>query len=179
MPPSPYLAGGGASLQVSADLAVRWATGPARHEAGTPNLLGAVALATACEILSEVDHSVEQTLVARLREGLAELPTVEELRLFDPTAPRVGIVSFTVPGVDPVELATALGRHHGIGVRAGLFCAHPLTRRLISEASARLDPHAEPPANALRASIGIGTRAEHVDRLLDVLATLPTRGRAG
>jgi selenocysteine lyase/cysteine desulfurase len=176
----PYLAGGGASAAVSANpdvdpaggrtpLDVTWADGPARHEAGTPNLLGAVALATACRELSAADRSGEHALVTRLRDGIAALPNVEELRLFDATAPRVGIVSFAVPGVDAVALAETLGRDHGIGVRAGLFCAHPLTRRLLREATDRLDPGREAPVHALRASVGIGTTPEHIDRLLNAL----------
>ncbi|WP_238015544.1 aminotransferase class V-fold PLP-dependent enzyme [Dactylosporangium sp. AC04546] len=163
----PYLAGGGASANVAFDGTVRWATGPARHEAGTPNLLGAVALATALRALQEGSH--EQALVTRLRAGLASLPHVEELRLFGPEAPRVGIVSFAVLGEDPGDLAVRLGRDHGIGVRTGLFCAHPLTRRLLAEAAARLGTETVP-AQAVRASLGLGTTPEHVDRLLTALA---------
>ncbi|MET7421394.1 aminotransferase class V-fold PLP-dependent enzyme [Dactylosporangium sp. NPDC005555] len=165
----PYLAGGGASAHVDDDAGVRWATGPARHEAGTPNLLGAVAIAAACRELAGADHPAERALVARLRAGLAELPHVEELRLFGPEAQRVGIVSFAVLGEDPGELATRLGRDHGIGVRTGLFCAHPLTRRLLAEATARLDPSAQAPAQAVRASFGLGTTQAHIDRLLAAL----------
>ncbi|PRY21623.1 aminotransferase class V-fold PLP-dependent enzyme [Pseudosporangium ferrugineum] len=163
----PYLAGGGATAEVAADFAVRWHDGPARHEAGTPNLIGAVALATALRALAGADLHAEHRLVARLRDGIAALPHVEELRLFAADAPRVGIVSFAVPGADPDELSTTLGRDHAIGVRTGLFCAHPLTRRLLREAADRLG--ATPPGAALRASVGIGTREEHVDRLLAVL----------
>ncbi|MEV8503845.1 aminotransferase class V-fold PLP-dependent enzyme [Actinoplanes sp. NPDC051475] len=166
----PYLAGGGATAGVSADFAVRWHDGPARHEAGTPNLVGAVALATACRALADADLSAEDHLLDRLRAGIAALPHAEELRLFDAAAPRVGIVSFAVLGRDPDELSTTLGRDHAIGVRTGLFCAHPLTRRLLHEAAGRLDPAAEAPGAAIRASLGLGTREEHVDRLLGVLA---------
>jgi len=165
----PYLAGGGATANVSERFDVRWHTGPARHEAGTPNLLGAVALAAACRTLANVRHDEEQALLARLRAAIATLPHVEELRLFDAAAPRVGIVSFAVLGAEPGELGAALGREHGIGVRVGLFCAHPLTRRLVREAAARLDPAAPPPGAAIRASFGIGTSERHVDRLIDFL----------
>ncbi|MCA2217612.1 aminotransferase class V-fold PLP-dependent enzyme [Jidongwangia harbinensis] len=168
----PYLAGGGATAAVSAGFDVRWHTGPARHEAGTPNLLGAVALAAACRALRGADLTAEHHLVDRLRRGLAALPHVTELRLFGADADRVGIVSFAVLGTDPDRLGTALGRDHGIGVRVGLFCAHPLTRRLLREATARLDPAATPPGSAVRASVGIGTRPEHVDRLLSCLVAL-------
>jgi selenocysteine lyase/cysteine desulfurase len=165
----PYLAGGGATANVSEQLAVSWHTGPARHEAGTPNLLGAVALAAACEALATADNSEEQALVTRLRAAIAARPDAEELRLFDADAPRVGIVSFVLLGAEPDEAGAALGHEHGIGVRVGLFCAHPLTRRLIREAADRLDPAATPPGAAIRASFGHGTRPEHVQRLIDFL----------
>jgi selenocysteine lyase/cysteine desulfurase len=172
----PYLAGGGATSHVGAAThEVRWATGPARHEGGTPNLLGAVALAAVCAALADADrvalHAGEQELLARLRCGLAALPHVVELRSFAPDAPRVGIVSFVVAGRDSAEVAVELATTHAIGVRDGLFCAHPLARRLLTEAAARSGRRDLPPT-ALRASIGLGSTAEQVDRLVAALAGL-------
>ncbi|MFU8853310.1 aminotransferase class V-fold PLP-dependent enzyme [Micromonospora sp. SL1-18] len=172
----PYLVGGGASSHVgTATHEVRWATGPARHEAGTPNLLGAVALAAVCAALAEADrdalHAREQALLTRLRDGIAALPHVVELRTFGPDAPRVGIVSFVVAGRDSTDVAAELAGTHRIGVRDGLFCAHPLARRLLAEAAARSGRRDLPPT-ALRASLGLGTTAAEVDALLTALARL-------
>ncbi|WP_422772069.1 aminotransferase class V-fold PLP-dependent enzyme [Plantactinospora sp. WMMC1484] len=172
----PYLAGGGATLGVGAATHdVRWATGPGRHEAGTPNLLGAVALAAVCTALAGADraalHAAEQALLSRLRTGLAALPDVVELRTFDADAPRVGIVSFVVAGRDSATVAADLARGWQVGLRDGLFCAHPLARRLLTEAAARSGRRDLPPT-ALRASIGLGSTAAHVDRLLTALAAL-------
>ncbi|MER7891739.1 aminotransferase class V-fold PLP-dependent enzyme [Micromonospora sp. NPDC094482] len=172
----PYLSGGGATSRVGAATHdVSWALGPARHEAGTPNLLGAVALAAVCAALADADraelHRREQRLLTRLRDGLAALPHVVELRTFGPDAPRVGIVSFVVAARDSAEVAAELARGHAIGVRDGLFCAHPLARRLLTEAAARTGRRDLPPT-ALRASIGLGSTTADVDRLLAALATL-------
>ena len=172
----PYLAGGGATAHVGpATHEVRWNSGPARHEAGTPNLLGAVALAAVCAALADADraalHAREQELLARLRDGLAALPHVVELRTFAPEAPRVGIVSFVVAGRDSAAVAAHLAGTHQIGVRDGLFCAHPLARRLLAEAATRSGRRDLPPT-ALRASIGLGSTAAEVDRLLTALAEL-------
>ncbi|WP_346119936.1 aminotransferase class V-fold PLP-dependent enzyme [Micromonospora coerulea] len=172
----PYLAGGGATGHVGAATHdVRWATGPARHEAGTPNLLGAVALAAVCAALGGADrdalHAREQRLLARLRTGLAALPHVVELRTFAPDAPRVGIVSFVVAGRNSAEVAAHLAGAHQIGVRDGLFCAHPLARRLLTEAAAR-SGRRDLPQTALRASIGLGSTVAEVDRLVAALAEL-------
>jgi selenocysteine lyase/cysteine desulfurase len=92
------------------------------------------------------------------------------LRTFAADHDRVGIVSFAVAGVAAADVSTHLARRHGIGVRDGLFCAHPLTRRLLAEASARLGRPLT--GGAVRASIGIGTTTEHVDRLLTGLRDL-------
>lgn len=171
----PYLAGGGASARVGdASHDVRWATGPARHEAGTPNLLGAVALAAVCEALEAADrdalHDREQALLKRLRDGVASIGGVAELRIFDASAERVGIVSFAVEGRESAEVAAALGRRD-IGVRDGLFCAHPLARRLLGEAAQRSGWTAAP-ATALRASIGLGTTEADVDTFVTALAEI-------
>jgi selenocysteine lyase/cysteine desulfurase len=177
----PYLAGGGATAQVTATtghdqvaLDVRWHDGPARHEAGTPNLFGAVSLAAVCTALSEADRGAleaeERRLVTRLRTGLAALPGVGELRTFGPEADRVGIVSFAVAGRSASEVSQRLGAGYDIGVRDGLFCAHPLTARLLAEAGDRTG--AELGASAVRASLGLGSTDKDVDQLLAGVAEL-------
>ncbi|WP_026212475.1 aminotransferase class V-fold PLP-dependent enzyme [Longispora albida] len=169
----PYLAGGGASAHVGdATHDIRWSTGSARHEGGTPNLLGAVALAAVCDALATADRDVveaeEESLTARLLEGIRALPYVRELTIFGPDHPRIGVVAFTVDGYASSQVAAKLATEHGIGVRDGLFCAHPLTRRLIGERAADCSG----PQTAVRASLGLGSTAEHVDRLINALRSL-------
>ncbi|WP_433463474.1 aminotransferase class V-fold PLP-dependent enzyme [Spirillospora sp. CA-128828] len=162
----PYLKGGGASASVGPT--TRWAaSAEQRHEAGSPNVLGAIALAAACETLSPAWADVaarEEALVERLRSGLAALPHVRELRLWGDRAPRVGIVSFIVDGWNARDVALTLSEEHGIGVRDGKFCAHPFVRHLLGGER-----------TAVRASVGLGTSEEHIDRLLTALAELAAR----
>lgn len=169
----PYLLGGGASSQVGAE--VRWAADPEqRHEAGTPNVLGAIALAAACETLQgswEQLAEHEARLLDRLRGGLAGLPRVRQLSLWGARHPRVGIVAFTVDGFSPRVVAERLSADHGIGVRDGKFCAHPLVRHLTGGTDASGDCGAAG-EGAVRASIGLGTTDEHIDRLIDALSAL-------
>jgi selenocysteine lyase/cysteine desulfurase len=84
----------------------------------------------------------------------------------------VGIVSFVVAGRDSAEVAAHLATRHRIGVRDGLFCAHPLARRLLTEAATRSNRRDLPPT-ALRASLGLGTTESDVNTLLTALSTLP------
>ncbi|MFD7120575.1 aminotransferase class V-fold PLP-dependent enzyme [Streptomyces sp. NPDC059922] len=187
----PYLAGGGASRKVArrADggVDVDWHTTAARHEAGSPNVIGVYAIASACKALTDAGFDAlvarEQRLVARVREGLAGVPEVRVLSLFGDDAPRVGVLSFVVEGWNSSHFAAALSAEYGIGVRDGLFCAHPLVRTLLDsdpqdpgECGA---PEAEPgerSLNAIRVSFGAGTPDEHVDRFVRAVRELVTDG---
>lgn len=135
----PYLAGGGASRKVArrADggVDVEWHDSAARHEAGSPNVIGVYSIASACKALTEAgfDSLVarEQYLIGKVRDGLAAVPEVKVLSLFGDDAPRVGVISFVVDGWNSSHFAAALSAEYGIGVRDGLFCAHPLVRTLL------------------------------------------------
>ncbi|MEU3916223.1 aminotransferase class V-fold PLP-dependent enzyme [Streptomyces sp. NPDC029721] len=187
----PYLAGGGASRKVArredGGVDVEWHTTAARHEAGSPNVIGVYSIASACRALNEAgfDQLVarEQHLVARVREGLAEVPAVRVLSLFGDDAPRVGVISFVVDGWNSSHFAAALSAEYGIGVRDGLFCAHPLVRTLLgSEPQAQGEcgaPEAAPgetSLNAIRVSFGAGTPDEHVDRFVRAVKELVADG---
>jgi selenocysteine lyase/cysteine desulfurase len=174
----PYLLGGGATADVG-DEHVTWSADPQqRHEAGTPNVLGTVALAAACEALTETgwDNLIaeEERLLAKLRAGLSAIPGIRVLGLWDDTHPRVGIVSFVAAGWTSRDLATALSDRYGIGVRDGKFCAHPFVRKLLNTPSVSNDSDdcSGGTGTAVRASIGIGTTDEHIERLLTALERL-------
>ncbi|MFI6736115.1 aminotransferase class V-fold PLP-dependent enzyme [Nonomuraea sp. NPDC050451] len=171
----PYLKGGGAVRAVGDG--TEWHDDPEpRHEAGTPNVLGAIALAAACDALTATGWTAlvreEERLIARLRSGLASIEGVRELSLWGDDHPRVGIVSFTVDGYSAREVAEVLSSEYGIGVRDGKFCAHPFVRHLLGETDGGCE---DGTASAVRASIGIGTTQEHVDRLVEALRDLVNR----
>ncbi len=168
----PCLAGAGAVRRVTLD-DEEWTTGAARHEAGTPNVLGAVALAAACAALRDAGAervaARERELTGRLSRGLADVPRVRRLSIWDGEHDRIGVVAFTVDRIRPGPLAAALSAERGVGVRDGAFCAHPLVTRLLGASTS------SPPA-ALRASVGVGTVHDDVDRFVAALKTLVTRG---
>lgn len=163
----PHLAGGGAVRAVTPTATV-WAAAPHRHEGGTPNVLGAAALAQACRTLAPVLDGAaaahERELLDRLETGLAALPGVEVLRIWPDSPDRIAVLSFVVADRPAGYVAAYLSAEHGIGLRDGKFCAHPLLQRLCRG------------GEALRASIGLGTTAEDIDRLLAALRTLVSRG---
>ncbi|KOT29027.1 cysteine desulfurase [Streptomyces caelestis] len=187
----PYLAGGGASRTVTrrADggVDVEWHEGAARHEAGSPNVIGAHAVASACKALTEAGFDAlvarEKELIRVVREGLADVPEVRFLSLFGDDAPRVGVLSFVVEGWNGSHFAAALSAEYGIGVRDGLFCAHPLVRTLLGgDPGTRGEcgaPGAAPGGksfDAVRVSFGAGTPDEHVERFVRAVRELVRDG---
>jgi selenocysteine lyase/cysteine desulfurase len=187
----PYLAGGGASKRVArraeGGVDVEWHTSAARHEAGSPNVIGAYAIASACRALTEAGFDAlvarERKLVDRVMAGLARIPQVKVVSLFGDGSPRVGVISFVVEGWNSSHFAAALSAEYGIGVRDGLFCAHPLVRILLGsdpdEPGECGAPEAEPgerSLNAIRVSFGAGTPDEHVERFLGAVAELVREG---
>jgi cysteine desulfurase / selenocysteine lyase len=112
---------------------------PARFEAGTPNVGGAIALAATADYLDTLGHdalwSYEQDLV---RYGMERLQAVEGLTLFGPrnAAERTAVFSFKLDGVHPHDVATIVDAE-GVAVRAGHHCCQPLMRRLGVPATTR------------------------------------------
>ncbi|MFJ9634901.1 aminotransferase class V-fold PLP-dependent enzyme [Streptomyces sp. NPDC101175] len=187
----PYLAGGGASRKVTrredGGVDVEWHDSAARHEAGSPNVIGAYSIASACKALTEAGFDTlvarEQYLIEKVRSGLAGIPAVKVLSLFGDDAPRVGVISFVVEGWNSSHFAAALSAEYGIGVRDGLFCAHPLVRTLLGtdpqtqgECGAPEAAPGEKSLNAIRVSFGAGTPDEHVDRFVTAVRELVTDG---
>lgn len=167
----PHLAGGGAVRAVTVD-DVRWTTGPARHEGGTPAALGALAHAAACAALQRSGwprvEAHERALLERLLDGLDAVDGVRTLEMWSRGHDRVGVVSFAVAGLDAALVAAALSAEHGIAVRDGAFCAHPLMDHL----AARDDGA----PRAVRASIGVGTHEDDVDRLVHAVRRIAGHG---
>jgi len=155
-----YLSGGGAVRKVQLR-ETAWETGAARHEGGTPNLIGAVALAEACRTLAELDETEwaehERALRERLIAGLTSIEGVRIARLWVDSEEPIGVVTFTMEDAEPGFVAAYLSAEHGVGVRDGRFCAHPLLARL------------DLPLGAIRVSVGIGTSEADIDRLVDGL----------
>jgi selenocysteine lyase/cysteine desulfurase len=168
----PYLVGGGATASVT-EAGTTWATGSGRHEGGSPNVIGAIALAAACSALAARRADIalyEHALAERLRRGLESIPRVRTHSAFGQGGDRVAVVAFTVDGVDSSLVSTALSVEYGIGVRDGKFCAHLLVDALLGDAPALT------PRTAVRASVGLANRPEHIERLVRAVAAIAASG---
>ena len=132
----PEYSGGGTVDIVTKD-EVYWAGLPDREEAGSPNVVGAVAMAVALQMLEEVGMDTVAAHEAALTiYALERLQTVPSIQLYGETDPektenRVSVIPFNLEGVPHALVAAILGYEHGIGVRSGCFCAHPYVVHLL------------------------------------------------
>lgn len=121
--------GGGGMIDRVEFTGATYAPLPARFEAGTPNIAGAVGLAAALDYVTKLGMprviAHEQLLLDRLYTGLAGIPGLHLLA--QPTL-RAAAASFTIDGHDPMSIARHLDRD-GIAVRAGHHCAQPALKR--------------------------------------------------
>ena len=128
--------GGGAMIEKVTFEETTFLDPPARFEAGTPHIVGAVGLHAAVDWVESLSldaiHAHECALVAETREALRR---IDGVTIYGPED-SAGIVSFNVDGVHPHDTATILD-DAGVAVRAGHHCAQPLMRWLGVEATAR------------------------------------------
>lgn len=161
---SPFLYGGEMVDQVERGRTT-FQEGPRRFEAGTPNAAGAVGLAAAVGYLAgqgqDEVRAAERRLTARLLAGLASLDGVRVYGNPQADADRLGVVSFTLEGTDPQDVALVLDEA-GIAIRAGTQCAQPLHRALGLQATCR-------------ASVGLYNGESDVDRFLEAVETARRR----
>jgi selenocysteine lyase/cysteine desulfurase len=178
----PFLAGGGAVDLVDLD-SVAWTDPPDREEAGSPNVLGAVALHAAIDEVTRIGWDVirrhDDAMARQLRAGLER---IGGLRLLGASAAPGGlpVATFVVDGVPHALVAARLSAEHGIGVRHGCFCAHPYLLRLLGLTPAEVDAYQQAVRSgdrrtipgAVRASTALATTGDDVDRFLEALARI-------
>lgn len=156
----PFLRGGEMIEYVTRDSAT-WAELPHKFEAGTVNANGAVGLAAAIKYIEEIglDKIAEHdnALAAYLMEQMKKIPFIHIIGNQDP-ARHCGIVTFTIDGVHPHDIASLLDTEK-IAVRAGHHCAQPLGAYLGVPATAR-------------ASMYFYNDEEEIDRFVQVLSQI-------
>lgn len=189
---APDYAGGG-TVETVTPAQVVWAPPPDRDEAGSPNVVGAVAMAAAIEELSTIGMATvaahEAELTAHALRRLALTPGLHIYGDPDPAkaSERLGVIPFAIEGLPHVLVAAILSAEFGIAVRNGSFCAQPYMRELLGLsddelARAHAELHAGDRRNLpglVRASFGLYNTLDEIDRLgsaLDVIARGAYRG---
>ncbi len=157
----PFFYGGDMVNEVSYETAT-WADVPQKFEGGTPNIAGAIGLGAAIDFIQEIGWETiqknEQELVKYLFSKLPKFVNII-------ASPRLGgvgvgehhnsIISFTIDGVHPHDIAEILNRHH-IAIRAGHHCTMPLMKHLDITGTTRV-------------SLGLYNTKEDIDKLISAL----------
>jgi cysteine desulfurase/selenocysteine lyase len=155
----PPYQGGGDMIETVGIERSTFAPLPAKFEAGTPNVAGAVGLGAALGWIEAIGREAigahEDSLVAY---AVDQLTAIEGLSVVGAPAVRAGVVSFVMDGVHPHDIGTILD-DHGVAVRGGHHCAQPLMARLGLVATAR-------------ASFAAYNTSDEVDALVEGLRTV-------
>ena len=151
--------GGGNMIKDVTFAHTTYAGPPAKFEAGTPNIADAIGLGAALDYVTALGR---ERLAAYEHELLhyatGRLTAIDGLRLVGTARDKVGVLSFVLPGIDPIEIGKALDRE-GLAVRAGHHCAQPSLRRYGLEAT-------------VRPSLAFYNTHGEIDRLADAVAAI-------
>jgi selenocysteine lyase/cysteine desulfurase len=179
----PYVPGGGTVLFVSENDYI-YASSPDRHQGGTPNIAGAIALAESLNFLTKAglqnirEHEIELTTYA-----LEKLKTVQGIKLLGdiPAENRLGVITFNIEGISNGLVADILNHEAAIATRNGRFCAHPYLSFLLGRndseeiikklrAGEKFDI-----GGAVRISFGIFNTGSEVDDVVENLKMIAER----
>jgi cysteine desulfurase/selenocysteine lyase len=177
---------GGGTVEIVTLEDVVWAGPPDRDEAGSPNTVGAVALAAAIHTLQEIGMSEVARHEAQLTAyALQQLQTVPGIEIFGDRDParaisRLGVIPFRMQAMSHFKVAAILGQEFGIGVRSGCFCAHPYILHLLSLSQEQAqevrqqmlagDKREMP--GLVRASFGLYNTVQEIDVLTEALTSI-------
>ncbi len=122
---------GGGTVSLVNQEQILWADLPDREEAGSPNVIGAIALADTLRYLQILGMkrmtAYEDDLTGYALDALA---SVSGLTIYG-SRPRVGVISFNLAAIPHSQLGSILCHEGGFGLRSGCFCAQAYVRKLL------------------------------------------------
>ena len=182
---------GGGTVEIVTLDEVFWTGLPDKEEVGSPNVVGAVALAEAIKILKEMGMDAITTHEKRLTQyAIKKLRLIKDIIIYgnqDYDEDRLGVIPFNLNGFHHALTSTILSYEAGIGVRHGCFCAHPYVTRLLGvteeeskkfrdELKRRNKAHLP---GAVRVSFGFYNTEEEIDQLIVALDKISRREYKG
>lgn len=176
---APDYSGGGTVRSVTHDTVI-WNDPPDRDEAGSPNVMGVVALISAIKILSSIGmnkiEDYEKSLIEYTVEKLRDIRGIEIYGDSENFDDKVGLISFNIKGIPHQLVATALSNEAGIAVRSGCFCAQPYIQKLLNlsnkEVQKYINSDSKVRPGLVRISFGLYNTTDEVDILIDALDTI-------
>jgi len=173
---------GGGDVKLVTHRSIYWEEPPAKDEAGSPNVIGVIALTAAIKTMQNIGldriEAHENDLTNYAMDRLKYLPDIELYTHSQMDKRKVGIIPFNIRGVHHELTAKILAGEDGIAVRHGLFCAHPYTERLLKITPEEVDYAAndsdKPFPGLVRASFGLYNNSLEVDRFIIALQKIIT-----
>ena len=167
----PYVLGGSAPRLVTHQR-VAWHQPPAKDEAGSPNLMGIVAMLESIKTFNKLGIENIDEYENKLHEyAYNKIKNVPGIILYnDSGEDTISIIVFNIDGIPHQVLSDILSSEFGISVRDGLFCAHPYCEKLLGYTAMDMnyffDHPKAPLPGMVRASIGMYNTYEEIDRFL-------------
>jgi selenocysteine lyase/cysteine desulfurase len=174
--------GGGTAETVTHDWVV-WEKPPHKEEAGSPNVMGVVALVAAIKTLtalgmSSIDH-YERQLTDYANSKLKLIPGIALYSQTVSGEPRIGVIPFNLKGIEHERVATILSNQAGIAVRTGCFCTQPYIQRLLSIPPKQMEFYRRnadaPRPGIVRISFGLYNDFAEIDILTQLLGKIAKR----
>lgn len=168
---------GGGTVDLVTHDHIRWAAAPDRDEAGTPNLMGVVALVEAIKTINNIGMCNIESHEKRLTDyTLERLKCVPDLHLYgnpDNSKDRLGIIAFNIKDMYHKVVATILSNEFGIAVRSGCFCAQPYVQKLLDVPRKDIKKHIKHESalrpGMVRISFGLYNTIDEIEVLVKAL----------
>ncbi|NFV70862.1 aminotransferase class V-fold PLP-dependent enzyme, partial [Clostridium botulinum] len=173
---NPDYKGGGTVNVVTKDY-VLWTDPPEKDEAGTPNVMGVVALVEAINSITRIGMKnievYEQNIFKYAFRNISQIPDIKIYSCADINYPRVAIIPFNINGMHHSITAEILSKEFGIAVRSGCFCAQPYVQQILNIPKEEIGSYADKPMSErpgmVRLSFGMYNDIYEIDFLVMAL----------
>lgn len=171
----PEFVGGGTVSIVTPDFVI-WENPPNKEEAGTPNIMGVVALMASIKNLRDIGmeniHEYEELLTNYTLEKIKNIPNIN-LYCDKTINNRVSIIPFNIEGIHHEIVAKILASEGGIAVRSGCFCAQPYIQKLLKIDPKDIEKYKDdltlPRPGMVRVSFGLYNNFEEINIFIELL----------
>ncbi len=165
---------GGGTVKIVTPQYVMWDDVPYKEEAGTPNIMGVIALDAALKTLKKLGmQHLEKMELDLTQYALNKLNKIKDVIIYGNSKnciDRIGIITFNIKGIHHSIVANALSKEAGISVRSGCFCAQPYVQKLLRLSLKDMDAHRRNPnlphPGMVRISFGLYNEISEVDKCI-------------
>jgi len=172
---------GGGTVDIVTHDYIKWLRSPHKEEAGSPNVVGVIALATAIETLNSIGmnnvEAYENHLTQYALRGLSLIPDIKIYCDSKESDTRIGTISFNINGINHELVAKILSYEAGISVRNGCFCAQPYVQKLLKMTEEEIEERVKSGSHEpgmVRISFGIYNTTREIDVFLSLLNNIVT-----